>query len=121
MSNVSTTRPLGELDLGDERRLYPVRMFAEPSRRNGIERRFLDLQLLELVAQLHAERVGPSCPGSDLAGEAQRVSLVVTNQNRSDAAARPLRIGEPADNELLALRAFALLPVARPRPNAIRP
>src|SRR5207253_4231278 len=51
--------------------------------------------------------------GADLAGEHEFVLLEIPDEQRAEADAPPLRIGEAADDELLRRLAFHLQPVRR--------
>ena len=51
--------------------------------------------------------------GADLAGEDEVAAFVVADEQRAEPDARALRIGEPADDELLRRLAFHLQPVFR--------
>ena len=75
---------------------------------NGVLR---DLERVEPRAQLEQQlRVEA---GADLAGEDEVVAVVVADEQRAEADARALRIGEAADDELLRRLALHLQPVRR--------
>ena len=63
---------------------------------NGV---FFDLQRVEPRAQLE-QQLGVEA-GADLSREDQVVAVVVADEQRAEADARPLRIGEAADHQLL--------------------
>src|SRR3954447_10388712 len=102
--------PLGEADLGDEPRLDPVGALRQ--RLDGLaEGRLVRLERVELLAQVR-QRPGVE-PGADLAGVAQDAVLVVADEQRAEADARALRLGEAADHDLLLEEALELEPVTR--------
>ena len=75
------------------------------------ERRRGDLERVEPRAQVEQQlRVEAR---ADLAGEHEVVALEVADEQRAQADARALRIGEAADDELLARLALHLQPVRR--------
>ena len=85
-------------DLHDDRRLHPVR--AQPGQALGDgERRLRNLERIEAAAQIE-EQFGVEA-GADLSGEHEVVAVVVADEQRAEADARALRIGEAADDELL--------------------
>src|SRR3954462_13054011 len=98
MPDRAVARPLRELHLDDVLRRDPVRVSPEPSRRRGIERRPLDLDLLQLAPQLETELVAPTGAGANLTGKTQRIALVVADEYRSYADARTRRVGESAND-----------------------
>src|SRR3954447_24980773 len=102
--------PLGEADLGDELRLDPGHV-ALADRAGVGERRVVPAQRAQPGAEV-AQGVAVEA-GADLAGVAQRAVVVVAEQERAELGPRPARRGEPADDELLALLALELEPVAR--------
>ena len=102
--------PLRERDLGDETRLDPVCVASEPTRRTRRERTVRRLDLFEPRAQI--PRDADAETGPDLAGEDESIPVVVPNEERADALARSLRIGEAADDEFLPLDALRLHPAA---------
>src|SRR5262245_29382312 len=75
------------------------------------ERRRGDLEDVEAASQVQQElRVET---GADLAGEDEVGSVLVADEQSAKADARPLRVGEPSDNELLRRLALHLQPVLR--------
>ena len=69
MTDFPVAGPLGELHLGHESRLDPVRESAERAGWHGLERRRVDLEGLEELAERAAERVVPAAAGADFPGE----------------------------------------------------
>src|SRR4051794_9983257 len=110
MAQAPRARPLGERDLGDELGLHP-RDPALADRRGVGERRVVAGERAHPRAQV-AQGLAVEA-GADLAGVAQRAAVVVAEQQRAELGARALRSGEAADDELLALLALELQPVAR--------
>src|SRR4051812_49738229 len=102
--------PLGEADLGDELGLDP-RHVALPDRAGVGERRVVAAQRAQAGAEV-AQRLAVEA-GTDLAGVAQGAVVVVAEQERAQLGPRAARRGEAADDELLALLALELEPVAR--------
>ena len=75
------------------------------------ERRLRDLERVEPRAQVEQQlRVEA---GADLAGEDEVVAVEVADEQRAEADAAALRIGEAADDELLRRLALHLQPVRR--------
>src|SRR3954466_12851839 len=103
MPDGAVARPLRELHFDDVLRRHPVCVSPEPSRRRRIERCPLDLDLLQLPPQLETELVAPTGAGANLPGKTQGVALVIPDEYRSYADARTRRVGESANDELLAL------------------
>src|SRR5215469_17845168 len=104
-------RPLAEAHLADEARLDPVHV--GPRQVAAVERRPVALQAgqrrVEGVQRPLAEA------GADLARVRElAVGVVVAEQQRAEAGPRPLRVGEAADDELLAALALELQPVLGP-------
>src|SRR3954468_1774313 len=120
MPDVATGGPLGEFDLYNMLRLHPVRIPSEPARRTRIEGRLSHGDRLQLLPQIATECGAPTAPGSHLSGETKLVTLVVPDQHRPNAHTRSTRVREPADDELLPLGAFALLPVGVTRAEPVR-
>jgi hypothetical protein len=110
MSNLAVVGPLGEGDLGDELRLHPVRVFAKPPGRRRRERALCRFELVQRRSEL--ARAFCREAGPDLAGEDQIVAVVVADEQRADSYARPLRIREAADDELLPANTLGLQPPA---------
>ena len=90
-----------------------MRALRRISARRIYECRFRLLALFELGQELAQEFVVEA--GADLAGIAKLAVVVITKQKCAETFARTLRIGEPADDHLLPLRAFDLHPLARTR------
>ena len=120
MTDFPVAGPLGELHLGHESRLDPVRALRERAGRRGIERRDADLEGLEELAQPTAERVVPTAAGADFPGEPQRFPFVIPDEDGADTLARAFGLSEPADDEFLAPNALCLLPVVGPPPGPVR-
>src|SRR3954469_4104921 len=110
MTDLAVAGPLGELDFADEFRAHPVGVAAERTRRPRIEGARRLLERVEAAPQVDGGLVAKA--GADLAGEHEAWAVVVADEQRADPDAAALRIGEPADDELLALRAFRLHPAA---------
>ena len=110
MAQLAVHRPLDERDLHDDLGPHPVR--AQARQPDGLgERRLRDLERVQPRAQIEQQlRVEA---GADLAGEDEVVPLEVADEQRAQADARALRIGEPADHELLRRLALHLQPVRR--------
>src|SRR5262245_23618551 len=90
--------PLDEGDLHDDRRMHPVRAQPWQALRDG-ERRLRNLERVEAAAKIEQQ------PGvearADLSREDQVIALVVADEQRAEADAGALRVGEAADDELL--------------------
>src|SRR6185295_18968224 len=95
--------------LCDERRLHPV--VAASPRRAGVERRLRALQRLQPVPHLPQRRLVES--RADLAHVDEAIALVDAQVQRAEPAARALRVGPAAHDELLAQVALDLEPLAR--------
>src|SRR5439155_5580075 len=110
MPQLAVHGPLDEGDLHDDLRARPMRAQAgQPLRAR--ERRRRDLDPIEPRAQIEQQlRVEA---GADLAGEHEIVLLEIPDEQRAEADASALRIGEAADDELLRRLAFHLQPVRR--------
>ena len=104
MPQLVVAGPLDERHLHDDRRPHPVRAQLRQALRDR-ERRLRDLDRIETLAQIE-QQLGVEA-GADLSGEHEVVAFVVADQQRAEADARALRIGEAADHQLLrALRIF---------------
>src|SRR4051812_4687785 len=100
MSQLAVHRPLDERHLDDDLRPHPVRAHAWETcgPRERCRRNFQPIELLaELAEQLRIEA------GAHLArvNEVVAVWLVVADQKRAEANASPLRVSEPANDQLL--------------------
>ena len=83
-------------DLHDDLRPHPVR--AQARQALGLrERRLRDLERVEPRAQVEQQRRVEA--GADLPGEARSRPVEVADEQRAEADARALRIGEAADDE----------------------
>ena len=107
MAQTAVGRPLRELDLTDQLGAHPVRSCrAGNSRREWRRGR---RERVESTAQLHRCPAGEA--RADLADVDQlAVGIVHPEEQRTDAAAPALRVGEPPDDELLLLDALGLQP-----------
>ena len=112
MAKLAVHRPFDEGDLHDDLGPHPVR--AQARQPDGLgERRLRDLERIEPRAQVQQQlrvEARADLPGEDEVG---RPSLEVADQQRAQADAGSLRIGEPADHELLRRLALHLQPVRR--------
>ena len=98
MPQLAVHRPLGERDLHDDLRPHPVR--AQARQAVGLrERRRRDFELVEPRAQLE-QQLGVEAR-ADLAGEHEISPVEVADEQRAEADAAALRIGEAADDEFL--------------------
>src|SRR5688572_28732442 len=102
--------PLDEPALHDDLGLDPVRAHARESYGFGERRRF-HLEAVPLLPEV--EQHARVAAGADLTGEDEVVTLVVADEQRAEADAGPLRVGEPAHHELLRGLAFHLQPLLR--------
>src|SRR5262245_9896525 len=110
MANLAVARPLGKDHFADQLRFHPMRVAAQRSGGRRGERTCLLLDPVEPRAQIDGEFVRES--GADLAAEHEVTTLVVPDEQRSKSCPCPLRIGEPTDDEFLALDEFGLEPPA---------
>src|SRR5436190_7635669 len=109
MTEFAVRGPLDERDLDDELGTHPV---GAPGQSGAFrERRLRDLDAIEPCAELAQEPRVES--GADLAGKHDIVAGEVANQQRAETDAAALRVGEPADDQLLRRLAFHLQPVRR--------
>jgi hypothetical protein len=108
MTQLAVDRPLDERDRHDDLGPHPVR--ADPGQTLRLrEQRRRDLDRVEALPQIDKHpRVEP---GADLPGEHEVVMLVATHQQRPQAYASTLRIGEAADDEVLRELTLHLQPV----------
>src|SRR5437899_44776 len=98
MPQLAVLRPFDEGHLHDDPRLYPVRpQLRQPLRSR--ERRLGNLDAVESCTQLEQQLRVESC--ADLAGVDEVVSVIVADEQRTEADATALRIREPADDQLL--------------------
>src|SRR5439155_22669085 len=102
-------RPFTKGDFGHEARLDPMHI-GPPRQVPVVKRTALLAQLIQAPAQIEQGLVRET--GTDLAGINQPLAViaVVADEQGAEADARPLRIGEAADHELLAADAFDLQP-----------
>jgi hypothetical protein len=111
VTQLAVGRPFGELHLGHQRRLDPVRRL-EPHARGLVDERGLrHLQRVELLAQVARHALGEA--GAHLAREAQAAVFVDAEEQRAQARALALGLGKATDHELL-LGERADLQPARP-------
>ena len=104
--------PLAEGHLGDQRGRGPVHAARLGAPGRVGERRRLPLQRAETLRQPRQRRLAEAA--ADAAGVAQGALLVVdAEQEGAEPVARPRRLGEAADDELLAAAALGLQPRAR--------
>src|SRR5258707_461064 len=101
MPEVAVRGPFGKDDLADELGLDPVRGTTEWSARWRRKRRRLLTEPIQSVPQLERKLLGEA--RADLAAEDQTTSIVVPNEQRANAGARAFGVGEPPDDEFLAL------------------
>src|ERR1041384_4951052 len=118
MANLAIARPLGELHFTHQFRLYPVGVATERSWRRRHERGARGFDAAQRGANVECRLVRE--PGTHLSGEDQALAVVVADQQRADAGARPLRVREPANDELLPLHTVRLQPFTV-TPGAVRP
>src|SRR5687767_4637050 len=110
MPELAVHGPLDETDLHDDGRSDPVG--AETGKALGLrERRLRDFERVEPRAQVEQQLCVET--GADLAGKDEVLSFVIADEQGAEADARALRIGEPADYELLRRLAFHLEPQRR--------
>ncbi len=110
VADLALVRPLGERDLGDDLGPHPVRAASDAARRRG-ERRCRDGEGREPGAQRARGHLREA--RSDLAGEDEASRVVMgADEERADARASALGIGEPTDHELLSPDALGLQPAA---------
>ena len=117
MTQRAVGAPFGERDLGDEIGAYPVRALRLESARRVHERRVLALPLLELRRELAQRRLVES--GADFPRIAKLAVVVHAEQQRPEARARTLWVGEAADDHLLPAHALHFHPVARARAGGV--
>src|SRR5215216_6464871 len=110
MPQLAVDRPFNEGDLYDDLGTDPMRAYARQPDAPS-ERRLRDLEHIQPCAQLQQQLVVET--GADFSGEDEVVGLEVADEQRAEANAAALRIGESADNELLLRLALHLQPVAR--------
>ena len=110
MAKLAVHRPLDEGNLHDDLGPHPVRANARQSDGFG-ERRFRDLDRIEPRAKFQ-QQLGIEAR-ADLPGEDEVVALEISDEQRAQADASALRIGESADHELLRRLALHLQPVRR--------
>src|SRR5690349_10947506 len=111
MAHAALAGPFGERHFGDELRAHPMALHVA---RLVLEGRLVGLEVGELLLE-RAQR-GVVEAGADVARVAQlSLRVVDAEQERAEAAAAALRIGEAAHDELLALRALELDPRGRSR------
>src|SRR5262249_19081502 len=109
LAQLAIACPLRERHLGDQLGLCPMRVAG---RITGLERRRGPLAPLELVAEPLQRLLVKA--GSDLAGIAQpAIGQVIADEQRAEALAGPPRRTPAADDELLAMSALELQPIAR--------
>ena len=108
MPDLSVRGPFRERHLGDQVWAHPVYLAGQSATRRRGEGRLALLERLQLLAQL--ARRGLRKAGPYLARVCELAGIVYADQKRADAGARPCRVGEPADHDLLSLDAFRLLP-----------
>src|SRR5262245_4462580 len=102
--------PLSERDLHDDLRCHPVRAQARQPLRLR-EWRLVDFQAIEPGAKIE-QQLGVEA-GADFPCKDEVVAFEVSNEQRTETDSRALRIGEAADDELLARLALHLQPVRR--------
>src|SRR5215471_3692495 len=107
MSQLAVHRPLDERDLHDDLGLYPVR--APRQSLGSGERRRRHLDAIEARSQIAQQLRVES--RTDFAGEGEIVTVEVPDQQRAEADAGALWIGEAADDQLLGGLALHLEPV----------
>src|SRR6185503_19982212 len=98
VAQLSVHRSLDEADLDDDLGTRPVGTDARQAYGAGEGRR-RNFQRVEPRAQVE-QQPGVEA-GADLAREHEIVAVVVANEQRAEADARALRIGEAADHQLL--------------------
>src|SRR5215470_9615762 len=109
MAQLAVHRPLDEPDLYDDLGTDPVAVAREalPLRK----RRLVDGDRVEAPSQIEQEFGIEAC--ADFSCEDEVVAVPVADQQRAETDARALRIGEPADDELLRGLDLHLQPVLR--------
>src|SRR5215471_1776578 len=109
MPELSVHRPFDEPDLHHDLGTNPVAATRQAFAFR--ERRLLDRKRIETRSQIEQKfRVETS---ADFAGECEVVAVVVADEQRAEADASALRIGEAADDELLRRFDLHLEPVLR--------
>ncbi len=109
MAQPTVARPLGETDLGDERRGDPGHV-AFTDRPGVVERGAVGAQFAHLRGEFTERRLVES--GADLAGVPQPVAVEVSDQQRAKFEPRAPRRRVAADHKLLPVLALELEPVA---------
>src|SRR5436190_23758217 len=109
MTQRAVVGPFGELDLGDQLRLDPVRSARFRAERRIVKRTFLLCQAGKLRTELRERRIVESC--SDLSRVAEAaVRLIDAEQQCAEPMARAFGIGKTADHHFLATMTLGLLP-----------
>src|SRR5688572_16677027 len=110
MPQLAVYGPFRERDLHDDFGLDP--MGSDLRQPYGLgERRGRLLDPIEPLTQVEEQGVVEA--GSDLAGEDEVVRFEIPDEQRAEADARALRIGEPADDQFLRRLALHFEPVLR--------
>src|SRR5690348_2912501 len=100
MPQLAVRRPLDEADLDDDFGAHPVRAQArQPG--TARERRRRSLERVEPGAE--RDQLPGIEAGADATGEHEVLVLEVSDEQRAEPDAAPLRVGEAAHDELLRL------------------
>src|SRR5438105_2938221 len=110
MAHPSVVGPLGEADLADELRPRPVDRRARF--RAAVERALVGLDLAQLRDDARERLLVETRP--DVPDVLEFARFVEAEDERAEVLPRPLRLGPPGDDRLLALLRLDLEPVGRP-------